>query len=100
MTDEPDTTVSPRRGWLRQALEDVGEVEWYFTFTAYVIVSVLGAQFVGDGTLVGSDLLMGFPLALLVGWLSYRDHVAAAFVLGTAAMVLGFVTGAGILVID
>lgn len=100
MTERPDATVSPRRAWIRRAFSDLGEVEWYFTFTGYVIVSVLGAQFVGDGTLVGSDVLIGFPLAVLVGWFSHREHGTAAFVLGTAAMVLGFVTGAGILVID
>lgn len=100
MTEQPETTVSPRRAWLRQAFDDIDEVEWYVTFTGYVIVSVVGAQFVGDGTLVGSDLLLGFPLALLVGWLSYRDHGATAFVLGSASMVLAFVTGAGLLTLD
>lgn len=99
MSEHPETT-SPRRAWLRQAFEDVGEVEWYFTFTGYVIVSVLGAQFVGDGTVVGTDLLMGFPLALLAGWFARRDHGTTAFVLGAAAMVLAFVTGAGIVVLD
>jgi hypothetical protein len=78
----------------------MGEVEWYGGFVAYVFASMLGAMFVGDGTLRYSDLWMGFPLAVLVGWFSRRDHGTTAFALGAAAMVLGFVTGAGLLVID
>jgi hypothetical protein len=100
VTEQPETTVSPRRAWIRQAFDDMAEVEWHLTFVGYAFASMLGAMFVGDGTVGADDLFMGMPLALLVGWFTRREHGTTAFVLGTAALTLGFVAGAGILVID
>ena len=93
-------TTSPRRAWLLQAFDDVGEVEWHSMFVGYAFASMLGAMFVGDGTLDAGDLFTGFPLAVLVGWFTRRGHGTTAFVLAAASIVLGFVIGAGILVID
>ncbi len=94
MTESPKT-VSPARAWLRQASEDAGEVEWYGTFAVYALVSVIGAQWLGDGSVDALGLFAGVPAAQVTGWFSRRGHGTTAFVLGVATMVLGFVLGAG-----
>lgn len=93
MTEHPET-ASSRRAWLRQALDDLGEVDWTQGWVLYVLSTLMGALFVGDRSITVSDAFWGAVPAMVAAWLWRRDHVGSSFVVGALMLGLGFAAGA------
>ena len=93
MTEHPETT-SARRAWLRQAFDDLGEIDWTQGWVLYVLSTLMGALFVGDRSITVSDAFWGAVPAMAAAWLWRRDHVGSSLLVGAFMLGLGFAAGA------